>query len=226
MPNDDWSCHASSTALGGEDPCFERIRGMSKRVTTLFREFEGNEARLGLENFAKASQIAQAEADKYFIERFRVKRPRTSGIIWWNLTDGWAGCSGAVIDYLGFKKLAYHYIKRSQSPLCLIFDEPDDGILPLYVVSELQSDVNVKYRVTDFVTGEVVSSTVFARANEATVALEFPESNHFYLLEWEYELDGRIISGKNHYVADMKGVGFDEYMGWIKRAGFDEFEGF
>ena len=203
---------------------------MSNQVKTLFPAFKEHEVEYGLDKFAYASQISQAEAKKYFIERFRVTKWRRTGIIWWNLIDGWPQISDAVVDYYGVKKLAYHYIKRSQQQLCMIFDEPCNGVLPLHVVSDLQSDVNVKYRVTDFVTGKViVESTALAKANESLIVFNKPmEENekHFYFIEWEYELDGKIISGKNHYVTNIIDLDFDEYMGWIKKAGFDEIEGF
>lgn len=230
IPKDDWCCHAACAALDGEDGNAYRIRLMSNQVKTLFPAFKEHEVEYGLDKFAYASQISQAEAKKYFIERFRVTKWRRTGIIWWNLIDGWPQISDAVVDYYGVKKLAYHYIKRSQQQLCMIFDEPCNGVLPLHVVSDLQSDVTVKYKVTDFVSGKViVESTALAKANESLTVYNKPmEENekHFYFIEWEYELDGKIISGKNHYVTNIIDLDFDEYMGWIKKAGFDEFEGF
>lgn len=71
------------------------------------------------EDYILASQISQAEAKKYFIERMRVGRPKKTGIIWWNLLDGWPQMSNAVVDYFFTKKLAYEYIKQSQAPFCI-----------------------------------------------------------------------------------------------------------
>ena len=58
---------------------------MSGHVTTLF----GSTVPNTFEDFAMASQISQAEAKKYFIEKFRIEKWRRTGIIWWNLIDGW-----------------------------------------------------------------------------------------------------------------------------------------
>ena len=66
-----------------------------------------------LEEFSLASQISQAEAKKYFIERIRAGRPKKSGILWWNLLDGWPQMSDTVVDYFFRKKLVYSYIKRA-----------------------------------------------------------------------------------------------------------------
>ncbi len=230
IPNDDWCCHAACAALDGEDFSVYRIKLMSDQVKTLFPAFKEHEVEYGLDKFAYASQISQAEAKKYFIERFRVTKWRRTGIIWWNLIDGWPQISDAVVDYYGVKKLAYHYIKRSQQQICMIFDEPENGMLPLHVVSDLQRDVRVKYKVTDFVTGKViVESEAYAKANESLLVYNKPMEDgekHFYFIEWEYELDGKVVSGKNHYVTNIIDLDYDEYMGWIKKAGFDEFEGF
>ena len=52
-----------------------------------------------LETFALASQITQAEAKKFFIESTRLRKWRTSGILWWNVIDGWPQFSDAIVDY-------------------------------------------------------------------------------------------------------------------------------
>lgn len=230
IPKDDWCCHSACAALDGEDGNCYRIRLMSNQVKTLFPEFKEKEIEYGLDKFAYASQISQAEAKKYFIERFRVTKWRRTGIIWWNLIDGWPQISDAIVDYYGVKKLAYHYIKRSQQQLCLIFDEPENGVLPLYIASDLRCDVNVKYKVTDLVTDKViVESAALAKSDESVLIYNKPMEDgekHFYFIEWEYELDGKVISGTNHYVTNIIDLDYDEYMGWIKKVGFDEFEGF
>ena len=97
-------------------------------------------------------------------------------------------------------------------------------------MSDLQKDVTVKYKVTDFVSGEViVESECLARANESNQIFAKPMSDgekRFYLIEWEYTLDGAVVKGKNHYVTNIIDLDYDEYRSWIKKAGFDEFEGF
>ena len=42
-----------------------------------------------LDDFIFASQVSQAEAKKFFIERLRIGKGRRTGILWWNLRDGW-----------------------------------------------------------------------------------------------------------------------------------------
>ena len=69
---------------------------MCNQVKTMFGDMAEN-----LPDFARQSQISQAEAMKYFIEKFRLARERAGGIIWWNLIDGWPQISDAVVDYYG-----------------------------------------------------------------------------------------------------------------------------
>jgi len=80
--------------------------------------------------------VVQAEALKFFVESTRLRKWYTSGILWWNLLDGWPQFSDAVVDYYFAKKLAYHYLWRAQRPLLLCLSEavpnPQGGLcLPL-----------------------------------------------------------------------------------------------
>ncbi len=220
-PYPDWQTHAACPTNDLTSPEIYRIPLMSNQVITLFGE-EPKE----LDTFAYQSQISQAEAKKYFIERFRVTKWRRTGIIWWNLIDGWPQVSDAVVDYYGIKKLAYHYIKRSQQPVCFIFDEPNEGKLPLYVVNDLQEDKKVHYKVTDLTEGKLLfEGDITAKADSVTAVLnkETEEGEkHFYLVEWTGD-----VCGKNHYFTNIIDISYESYVDAMKKAGFyDEFEGF
>ncbi len=227
LPQPDWTAHAAAAEVDGSDGNVYRIRLMSNQVKTLF----GAEPET-LDAYCRASQISQAEAKKYFIERFRVTKWRRTGIIWWNLIDGWPQTSDAIVDYYGCKKLAYHYIKRSQQPLCMIFDEPEDDRLPLHVVSDLQEDVTVHYNVTDLTTGKrLISSDCTAKANDSLTVwnkMMTPDEKHFYLIKWDYVgADGKTVKGVNHYMTNIIDIDYDEYIGYMQKAGFyKEFSGF
>ncbi len=204
-------------------PYAYRIKLAYKQVVTLFGSAEP-----GLEDFVRQSQISQAEAKKYFIERFRIGKWRRTGIIWWNLLDGWPQVSDAVVDYYYRKKLAYSYIKRSQSPVCLMFDEPEESgtLIALHAVNDTPADRDISYRVTDLTMGRVVSEgTAVAKADESVildkVIIEKGEK-HFYFIEWT--LDG--IKHTNHYMPNIRDIDFSEYLAYIGKCGYDEFEGF
>lgn len=214
--NDEWLTH-SVTIEGKQGGDYSyRIALMAEQVKTLFG-FEPD----NLQDFALASQISQAEAMKFFVERFRVEKGRKSGIIWWNLIDGWPQFSDAVVDYYGNKKLAYYYIKRSQTPLFMMIDEPKDGKLNVCAVSELQQDIKVQYVLKNITTGEEVMRGEFvAKADECVPVscIQADDKKQFLLLEWKDEFGNE---GKNHFVTNAIDLDFQEYVRCIKVCGFE-----
>ena len=215
-----WMLHSSTFRTDSVAPYNYRTSLMIRQVERLF-----GEASKDLETFALQSQISQAEAKKFFIEHFRCGKWRRTGIIWWNLIDGWPQVSDAVVDWYGVKKLAYSYIKRSQQAFCMMFDEPAGGKIKLRAANDTQSDVRVEFKVTDLTTGTAVllgECSVPANGNVALDGIiEVPGA--FYLIEWTGDQTGR-----NHYAADIyHGLNFEQYVENMKKAGFyDALEGF
>ena len=125
---------------------------MANQVRELFGEVPGN-----LTDFSIASQASQAEAFKFFIEFFRSGKWRRTGLIWWNIIDGWPQFSDAVVDYYYEKKLAYDYIKRSQSPICIMLKEPSNHKQELVAVNDARIDMRLDYVVRDIDTMETVA---------------------------------------------------------------------
>ncbi len=220
IPNDDWICHSSEMEKGVDGPYAYRIKLMSDQVKTLFGSLPDN-----LDDFARQSQISQAEAKKYFIERFRLSKWRRTGILWWNLIDGWPQFSDAIVDWYGTKKLAYHYIKRSQAPVCLMFDEPHDGVLDLYAVNDTPTDMPLRFTVKNLSTGEAVANgEATALADSSVIAMTIPEQKSGMLfVEWESESGTR---GNNHFSTQTQNISYEQYIKDITAVGYDEFEGF
>ena len=218
--NDQWQIHATCMELGDDVAYAFRNALMASQVKVLFGIEPEN-----LEDFALASQISQGEADKFFIERFRGEKWRRTGIIWWNLVDGWPQISDAVVDYYYCKKLAYHFIKRSQEPVCLMISETKAEDLILVGANEYLEDKTVKYTVTDFSEDKIVASgETTLGANIATDILNIKADgkHHFYFIEWEME--GKTY--KNHYVSGPAPYDFDTYVSWLKRGNLLQTEGF
>jgi len=206
--NEQWTLH-SSDQLGSN----HRVRLMMDQIHQLF----GKEAE-NIEDFSLASQISQAEAKKFFIERMRIRKPYTGGIIWWNMMDGWPQMSDAVVDYYFDKKLAYDYIKRSQEPVALMFDEMRDWCFPLMAVNDTMKDVSGSYRVYDIDTNETLSEGTFEleKNSKATVMDKvrmFYSDKKFLVIEWE--IDGKVYY--NHYLTGYVPFDFDLYKKWIEK---------
>ncbi len=218
-PTDEYLVHAAMMELDPKGPYAYRIRLAYTQVETLF-----GKAAPELADFVKQSQISQAEAKKYFIERFRIGKWRRTGILWWNLVDGWPQVSDAVVDWYHTKKLAYHFIKRSQAPVCLMFDEPDEnGMLRLVAVNDLEAEQSLSYTVKDALSGQTLLSgqtVVSADSSETVAFLKAMPELHFLLIEWTGDK-----TGKNHYTTSTKNIDYATYLRALEACGMDEFEG-
>ena len=213
--NDEWRVHSSSMETDTCGPYDYRIPLMAGQVKTLFgRDFDD------LETFSLASQLSQAEADKFFIERFRSQKWRRTGLIWWNLIDGWPQLSDAVVDYYYNKKIAYEYIKNSQQAICLMLTEPENNRLELVGANEYRHDVMIDYKVTALSDGEIIICNKTALpANGALNICSVdivPSKFEVYLIEWKAE-DG--TKGKNHYTNFEVPLSFKEYIELMKKSG-------
>ena len=248
-PDPEWIVHAASVEVKHVGNYEYRIALMLRQVAVLFSDMpDGNTGRAtaqeaceyfermkalfgdsvhAIDGIAKASQIFQAEAFKYMIERFRIRKATHGGLIWWNLLDGWPQISDAVVDYYFTKKLAYDYIKNSQQPLCIMFDEPnEDNKLNLFVANEIPQDKSFSYKVICMNNGAIVSSgnnTVEASGILQLDAVTVdPKQKEMFLIEWEY--DGKKCH--NHFVNNIRGVDFNTYIDFLNKTKIGHFEGF
>jgi beta-mannosidase len=204
--NDEWQEHA---VYHWQHPTRDRdrIKLMANQVRELFGAIPDD-----LETFALGSQISQAEAKKFFIEMTRLRKWRTSGILWWNVIDGWPQFSDAIIDYYFGVKLAYHYIRRVQQPICVIVGEPGPGKrLPVIVSNDSRADADVRYRIWDADSSETVAGGVFrSRANENWQVADirtYASDQRLYLIRWE--VDGQQFS--SHYLAGFPPFNLERY---------------
>lgn len=207
--NAEWILHSSDQK--GND---SRVMLMDKQVRQLFGQVPADP-----EEYILASQISQAEAKKYFIERMRAGRPCKSGIIWWNLLDGWPQMSDAVVDYYYTKKLAYHYIKRSQAPFAIVADEIESWNLKFCACNDTLRETSGCFRVLDAETEEVLLESPFtAPANATTVIGQLPvfySDKKILIIQWE--ADG--AEGFNHYVCGYPPLSLESYKDAMRKYG-------
>ena len=219
---DDWTVKASAMELRSGAPYTYRIPLMNSQVVTMFGHIPDT-----LAQYAKLSQISQAEADKYFIERFRIGKWKRSGILWWNLLDGCPQISDAVVDYYFVKKLAYSYIKRSQAPICMMMDESKDQMRRLVAVNDTPHETLLAYEVEDIYTGTTVcKGTISAKADASVTATILPapdDEDRFYLIKWK---DASGQEGINHYMTKTRDICAERVLEAIAQCGLDLFEGF
>jgi beta-mannosidase len=89
-----------------------------------------------LDQYILFSQMAQAEGLKFGIEHYRRRTPHCSGALVWQLDDCWPVLSWSVVDYYGFPKPSYFYLKRVFAPLLASFKSESDGGLELWLTND------------------------------------------------------------------------------------------
>ena len=172
-----------------------RIRMMADQVEILCGERTEN-----IEDFSFVSQFAQGEAIKFFIERSLFLRQNRTGIIWWNIVDGWPQISDAIVDYYFNKKLGFDFIRRSQYPVTAFVGELSGWDHPFVIANCTLADAKVCYKITDGDTGETLlegQKLVPANKNVSAGGLRIPLSAK-RLLQINYTVNGR--KQFNHYI--------------------------
>ena len=205
--NPEWILHSSDQK--GND---SRVMLMEKQVLQLFGKVPTDP-----ESYVLASQISQAEAKKYFVERMRVGRPDKTGIIWWNLLDGWPQMSDAVVDYYFTKKLAYSYIKRSQAPFVIAAGELSNWHLPIYACNDTLTEKSGRLTVKDAESGDVIHECDFvAGVNTSTLIARLPiyySEEKVLVFEWTVGEE----KGFNHYLCGTPPISLERYRAIIEK---------
>ncbi len=138
-----------------------------------------------LEDFVDASQHAQAEALKTWIELSRSRKGRTWGLLWWNLRDGWPILSDGVVDWYFGKKQAYAAIRQaSQDELVMIRDDHK-----VVAVNDRFRAVKGDVRIMDRETGRVVLAKDYSVGANATAEIGTLDWSGQGVFEIEYAVD-------------------------------------
>lgn len=208
--NEEWQCKATRSHPNSETNK-ERNNLMVNQVREVFGVCPTK-----LEDFVTASQIVQAEAKKYFIEFWRMNKGERNGILWWNLRDGWPIISDAIVDYYGEKKLAYTYIKKVQTDVCVMVGDVREGNEghPVVIVNDTRDQKHVEVVITDKTSGRnIFSSQADVEANGILKLDELPGvgKNELWLIE--YRVDGQTYT--NHYLAYTAPMDFATYKSWL-----------
>lgn len=195
----------------GDTP--DRNNLMINQVRLLFGEVPTD-----LDDFIFASQSVQAEAMKFFIEKFRGHKfePNT-GMLWWNIRDGWPLISDAIVDWYNSPKMAYWFIKNAQTDVCVLMNDPVSGNYPLIVANDTREDVKGTVTVTDVKTGTVVFKGEYSVAanGKATVA-SIPERSGQGMFKISYTGRGGEKL-ENHYLYGKAPYNLKEYRKLLKK---------
>ncbi len=206
--NPEWLLHSTSP-IPGVDVHDYRVELLATQIRALFGSVPDS-----LEDFVLASQASQAEAFKFFIEHFRAGKWRRTGIIWWNLADGWPQFSDALIDYYGVRKLAFEVVRRSQQPVCVVIREAAGEVHDVIVCNDRREAAAITFWVRDLETGLVLASGSAVAAGDAVTSVaaipQEPSRQRFLAIEWDS--DGH--HGWNHYLAGEPPFALGDYVRW------------
>ena len=172
-----------------------------------------------LDDFIAASQLTQAEALKFFIEFWRQGKWQRSGIIWWNLRDGWPILSDAVVDYYNRKKLAYEYIKRVQVNVAAMCGEAEHGQHPVYVVNDTLQPAKGHVTIRDADTDRrILDSDFQVDVNSKVLVSQIPQAQkpEMWLMNWQLA-DGSKF--RSHYLAAIPPIRLEDYRRWMAKLG-------
>ncbi|QPC83320.1 glycoside hydrolase family 2 protein [Phototrophicus methaneseepsis] len=89
-----------------------------------------------LDDYIDYSMIAQAEGLKFGIEHFRQRKPHCSGTLIWQFNDCWPVLSWSLVDYYGFGKASYYYMRRTFAPVLASFKVREDDKVELWVTND------------------------------------------------------------------------------------------
>ena len=210
LPTLEYLCHAVSVEKDYKSPYAYRIALMDSQVETLYEKKPTN-----LKDFALASQISQAEALKYFIEKMRKDMKRDGGILWWNLLDGWPQISDAIVDYYFDKKAAYEYVQRSQSDLLLFGDE--DKTLDFYISNRLGTEKTVLAEVLDAETGTILfkEETSIAPYSSKKIHSTKKDDKKRLLILRLTDLEGKVYW--NHFYTNLLKIDLRSYVKLMRK---------
>ena len=136
--------------------------GMSKVAAGLAREFATPPTQGVAWYFAAA--LDQARAVEIGLKHFRSLYEVCSGAILWQFNDMWPAISWSVLDYTGFRKLAWHAMKSAYQPRTITIGRVDQGA-QLTIINDTQLKWNSSVEVSLInATGEVVGETQIAFA--------------------------------------------------------------
>lgn len=209
--NDEWVTK-SVRRFASEGATYDRNNLMINQIKFLFGDVPTR-----LEDFIFASQSVQAEAMKYFVEMWRGKKfENRTGMIWWNVRDGWPIISDAIVDYYFSKKRAYYFIRNAQRDVCVLMNDAENGSFPLMAVNDTRAEASGKVTVTNMADGKKVFEGSFQiPANGKVKVTSIPDNGGQGIYLISYQVAGKQF--QNHYLYGKPPFKLNVYRSLIKK---------
>jgi len=162
------------------------LNGMAKVADGLSREFAIPPTQGVPWYFAAA--LDQARAVEVGLKHFRSQNEICSGAFLWQFNDMWPAISWSVVDYTGFRKIAWHAMKSAYQPRTIAIGRVDQGA-QLAIFNNTQEDwiSTVQISLVDS-SGNIVNQSNFDFALEAFGTTKHKLANVFpQILSLEFE---------------------------------------
>lgn len=137
-------------------------------------------------------QLNQAEAIKFAIENWRLRKFKTAGTLFWQWNDCWNVISWSAIDYRKRPKALYYFAKRFFNPVLLVIKK-DENKIKIFLINDFLKSISGTLTVNTFTTyGEKKfekefdvavdknSTALLLEADLKTLKIELPETDYIY----------------------------------------------
>ena len=105
----DYHCTASSSAMNS-------TKQLQETINNLYGGFDG------LNDFVRKAHAVDYDGTRAMFEAFRVRVPKTTGIVQWMLNSAWPSLYWQQYDWYGVPTAAYYGTKKACEPVQLLFD--------------------------------------------------------------------------------------------------------
>jgi exo-1,4-beta-D-glucosaminidase len=116
----DFHCTAANSAMHSTEELEKTVKG-------LYGGYDG------LEDFVRKAHAVDYDGTRAMFEAFRVRVPKSTGIVQWMLNSAWPSLYWQLYDWYGAPTAAYYGTKKACEPVQLIFDYADRKV---YAVNE------------------------------------------------------------------------------------------
>jgi beta-mannosidase len=176
----------------GSDALLRRIKDHPKnKVDAMLVSVTGLPATL--DEYVDYTQITQAEGLKFGIEHFRRRKPHCSGSLIWQFNDCWPGISWSLVDYYGFAKASYFYVRRAYAPVMASFKAKEDGSVELWIVNDTLNSID---------TDVEIAQKAFAGGSKWTDSIAASVDANRAEMVWK--TDGKRLANDGRYVLAVR----------------------
>jgi beta-mannosidase len=131
------------------------------------------------------------------------------------MIDGWPQFSDAIVDYYYSRKLAYHYLKRVHTPVCIVVGEPESWNCRVTGCNDSREPARGHFRIHDADSGQTLLEGALdlpANANAGLGHIRAPRGvQRLFLIEWE----AHGARGVNHYLLGTPPFDLEQYRRWL-----------